>query len=184
MFVIQIGASDGKYDYHRKIDEVWDGIINKGWTGILLEPNPRHFKELQRTYANYLDKVKLLQVAIAPYCGITTFYDCAIDGNSSLKEEVVLKNSKDYKSITVCCMTINDILNINILPDYLVIDAEGSDGDILEQLNLTKYPIPKIRFEFSHLSMLQLGTVCLKLIKLDYVLSHSKADIIAIKENI
>lgn len=182
MFVIQIGASDGKYDYHRGIDEVWDGIINHGWHGVLIEPNPRHFIELHQTYKEYLDKVKLLNCAISTYDGTDTFYDCIIDGNSSLKEEIVLKNSKDYKPIIVNCQTINTLLSTTGIPDYLVIDAEGSDGDIIEMLDFVNFPIPKIRFEFSHLSMEQLGRICLKLIKLDYNLSHEKADIIAIKE--
>ena len=72
------------------------------------------------------------------------------------------------------------------VPDYLVIDAEGYDGTILEMLDLDKYQIPKIRFEFAHLEhgevqQAQLGRVCLKLIKDGYVLSHDMADIIAEK---
>jgi FkbM family methyltransferase len=181
MFVIQIGASDGKYDYHRTIDEVWTGITQLGWTGVLIEPNPRHFIQLQQTYRDYLNKIKLLNCAINIYDGNTTFYDCVIDGNSSLKEEIVLKNSINYKPITVDCKTINTLLWMTGIPDYLVIDAEGSDGDILEDLDFIKYPIKKIRFEFSHLDMKQLGRVCLKLIKLDYILSHDKADIVAEK---
>jgi len=82
----------------------------------------------------------------------------------------------------VPCTHIHTVLDDYGTPDYLVIDAEGFDGLILESLNLDQYPIHKIRFEFSHMDDDQLGRVCLKLIKQDYVLSHDKADIVAEKE--
>jgi FkbM family methyltransferase len=183
MFIIQIGACDGKTDVHRNIDEIWTGVTQHGWHGILLEPNPRHFQQLQDTYRNYLSRVELLNIAINKDGGTADFYDCAIHGNSSLKENIVIKNSNDYKKITVRCITINNLLCgakiKNGLPNYLVIDAEGSDGDIIEDLDIKRFPIPKIRFEFAHMEMEQLGRVCLKLIKHDYTLTHSKADIIA-----
>jgi FkbM family methyltransferase len=188
MLVVQIGASDGKFDYHRGIDEVYELITRHNWNGILLEPNPRHFKELLETYKNYKDRVSLLEYAIAENTGKIQFFDCELDGASTLIESVLSKDnyhrgkSKNYKIIAVNALDINTLLaqhTNNIMLDYLVIDAEGMDGTIIEMLDFEKYPIPKIRFEFSHISMEQLGRVCLKLIKLDYVLSHDKADIIA-----
>jgi FkbM family methyltransferase len=190
MLVIQIGASDGKFDYHRGVDEVYELITKHNWNGILLEPNPRHFQELLETYKNHKENVLLLEYAIAERVGEVKFFDCELDGASTLIENVLARNnyhdgkSKNYTAITVNSLDINTFLErytYNIVPDYLVIDAEGMDGTIIEMLDFEKYPIPKIRFEFSHILMEQLGRVCLKLIKLDYILIHDKADIIAIK---
>ena len=55
---------------------------------------------------------------------------------------------------------------------------------MLSYYNLNKYPIPKIRFEFTHIYFDQLGKVCLKLLKAGYVLEHDKADIVATKKGV
>lgn len=185
MFVIQIGAQDGISDCHRGVDEVWTGVTKLGWHGVLVEPSPKHFNELSDNYKDYIDKVVLCNYAINTYNGKTIFYDCEETGASTLIESVLIKNNyhdgkaKNYKQITVPCITINTLLEQYGVPEYLIIDTEGFDGCIIEELDFTKYPIPKIRFEFSHITEEQLGRVCLKLIKLDYVLSHDMADIIA-----
>lgn len=88
MFVIQIGAQDGKTDCHRGTDEIWIGITSKNWYGILIEPNPQHFKELSENYKNYLNKVTLCNFAIAQYNGTIKFYDCEETGASTLIESV------------------------------------------------------------------------------------------------
>jgi FkbM family methyltransferase len=189
MFVVQIGGADGKTDSHRDVDEVWELVTEKGWRAVILEPSPRHFKQLKQTYKKE-EKVSLLEFAVAEHHGTTTFYDCELFGASTLIEKVLEKNhyhdgkSKNYKPITVECTHINTLLTQFGTPDYLVIDAEGYDGYIIEMLDLKQFQIPKIRFEFAHIEhgpeqQAQLGRVCLKLIKAGYKLEHDKADIVA-----
>jgi FkbM family methyltransferase len=194
MFVIQIGAGNGNTDKHRGVDEVWEGVTQHGWKAVILEPSPKHFYNLERNYYGYreagTEQVILLQMAVAEYRGIIDFYDCEMDETSTLIEKVLARNNyhngktKNYQKIEVLCTTINDLLQTYGLPDYLVVDTEGFDCNIVNMLDLKHYPIPKIRFEFSHMerdqdALAELGKACLKLIKADYTLTHDMADIVA-----
>ena len=184
MFVIQIGGEDGITDSHRGVDEVYELVVNNKWYAVILEPNPRHFEDLKRNYKKE-DRVTLIPMAVSEEDKKVKFFDCEMPGASTLIEDVLSKNnyhngrSKNYKMIMVQGININTLLQQYNRPDYLVIDAEGFDGTIIEMLDFKKFKIPKIRFEFSHIKMEQLGRVCLKLIKLDYTLTHDRADIVA-----
>lgn len=194
MFVIQIGAADGKHDYHRGVDEVWELVTKKNWKCYLIEPNPETFGKLLDNYSTLtrpLGDILMMQCAVANYNGKSDFYVTPDAPEASTLLFTIL-DKKDYhngttkktEKITIQCKRLQSIIEEQHLPlpDYLVIDAEGCDGDIIEDLDLDKYPIPRIRFEFSHIEDAQLGRVCLKLIKHEYVLSHDKADIIAKKD--
>lgn len=192
MLIMQIGASDGKTDVHRGVDEVYKLINSRvDNLGILLEPNPEAFDQLVINYNNCNGRVLLLNAGVLAENAYTDFYICQgeMTGASTCKEELVARNNyyngktKDAIKTKIWCYGINDLLKLFNLPDYLVIDAEGCDGDIMEAIDLVRYRIPKIRFEFSHIKMEQLGRVCLKLIRANYVLSHDKADIVAVAQN-
>ena len=67
----------------------------------------------------------------------------------------------------------NNIKNI----DYLSIDIEGMDYDVLINLNLNKFKIKNISFEHLHLSFFEKIKIIYKLIKHDYYFSGMGFDL-------
>lgn len=191
--IMQIGAADGKIDAHRGIDEVYTLLKNTNSNiGVLFEPNPVLYKKLIENYDKEIKEGRVVcyNVAISDCNNLNMPFYCVIgdmEQASTCNESILTKKNyydgktKEYDTIIVSAIDINKAIEYDGMPDYLVIDAEGYDGNILEHLNLNKYPIPKIRFEFSHMEEAQLGRVCLKLLKREYVLSHDGADIVAKK---
>ncbi len=66
--VVQIGANDGK-----SRDPVYPFIMERGWSGILVEPIPSMFEKLSNTYRD-VPNVKLENCAIANTDGTVKMY--------------------------------------------------------------------------------------------------------------
>ena len=85
------------------------------------------------------------------------------------------------ENVEVACITFEflmDQLNINTI-DYLKIDAEGLDYDILSSIDFNKFDIKVIRVEHEHLDPSLFVDL---LSKNNYFVDVLRYDIIAIKE--
>ena len=80
---------------------------------------------------------------------------------------------------TVECLRISEFLEKNNIKniDYLSIDIEGMDYDVLINLNLNKFKIKNISFEHLHLSFFEKIKIVYKLIKHDYYFSGMGFDL-------
>lgn len=111
-------------------------LYEKGWSMIMLEPNPICYKALSDEYSND-DRVKLLEYAITDTDGTIEFYQPGGDaiGTTDMnhKQKWEKANVK-YNKITVNTMSMNTLLekygkDIN----FLNLDVEGKN---LELFNL------------------------------------------------
>jgi FkbM family methyltransferase len=136
-FYIQIGANDGTLhdNFRHEIDKYSD------WSGILVEPLPGAFKKLQSLYSDN-DNVFLENSAISDRTGESDFH---LSGTcSALRENINIP--KIHKKIKVNTLTWMDFLSKHSIKevDFLHIDAEGYDCNIVNQVLDTKLNLPKI----------------------------------------
>ena len=142
-FFIDIGAGDGitlsnTYYFERSL----------GWTGICFEPNPTVFESLQQNR-----KCLCINGAVSDRKGEARFLK--IDGYSEMLSGLVGKYEPLHvtriereltvyggtrREIMVPCYELNEILAKNGVShvDYLSIDTEGSEFDILKSLDFKR----------------------------------------------
>lgn len=139
--VLSIGENDG-ITFSNSYD-----LIKNGWKGFLLEPSPTAFKKLKSLYENN-DDVKIFEFGIANETGTFKFYESGgyKDGDdvalmSSLidTEKIRWGNDTNWKEVNAKFYTFKDFISQieEKTFDYITIDAEGYDFEILKQINLT-----------------------------------------------
>jgi FkbM family methyltransferase len=148
-FFIEIGASDG-------IELSNTYLLEKeyNWRGICVEPIPKNYEKLvinrpnsfccDRAVYNESDKEVVFDIAnnYDLLSGISEHIDChkpCVDAN---KTQIIVKT-----------ITFNDLLekyNSPLFIDYLSLDTEGSELDILKSVDLQKYTFGLIDVEHNH----------------------------------
>lgn len=139
--VLEIGANDGITFSNSLL------LIERGWGGILVEPSPEAFHRLALLHSDN-DNVILFNDAIHTECCTMKFYDSANhvpNGQDRALVSTMHESERDkwmnvdYKKIEVSALTFQvflQTLDTNLSFDFISIDAEGSDWDILQQINL------------------------------------------------
>lgn len=131
---------------------------------LLVEPHPVHHEIIRENYKDILHAI-LEPVAITPdskdeielYYLKTDRCDNIQFGSyeiASIKKETLFdRQEEDILKITVKSMSINSLLekyNLYDL-DYLFMDIEGVDFDVVQQIDFSKYKIHNIQIEIIHL---------------------------------
>lgn len=143
---IEIGASDGKNLSNTYLLE------QLGWKGVCVEPIPEKFELLQknRTAINFNKAAynvsgKQIEFTVAEsslLSGITHEFDAH-------------KPQKDTsRQILVETITLNDLIHQSGLPsfiDYLSLDTEGSEYEILKVFDFSKYTFGTIHVEHNNI---------------------------------
>jgi len=141
---IDIGAADGI-----KLSNTYYLEKELNWTGICFEPNPITFKNLDenrnciKIMAGVSDKKSIEKFTIANFLsGITKYYD-----PRHVKRIEETKQKKD--EIEVQCLLLCDVLReYNIFNiDYLDIDTEGNEFEIIKTIDFDKFDIKLITIE-------------------------------------
>lgn len=188
MCLVQIGSGSASLDSKIKdgfSDYIIDNQIRKKI--FLIEANYIHIANLKKFYAKN-QNVKIFNLAITPdniHLSNMDFYYSLDD----FPDYQVFSNSKDFvkkhfpygkiKKKTVDCISISNFFkknNINKI-EYLSIDIEGMDYDVLINLNFKKFEIKNISFEHLHLSFWQKIRIVLKFINNDYFFSGMGFDV-------
>lgn len=176
VFCFQIGANDGRIN-----DPVHRHLSGSGWSGLLVEPLTGVFEnELKRTYAEH-PQVRLANVAIAPHEGQLPLYRVGFSdarwatGLSSFKREsleahvengyieelakqdgIVLPTDKEswIVSTPVRTTTVARLLDEYGIArfDFLCIDTEGFDFEVLKLVDLARYAPEFVLYESKNLS--------------------------------
>ena len=111
------------------------------------------------------------------YC-LEDFPNYQIFSNSELFVKKHFPNGT-IKKKTVNCQKISDFFKIHDISniDYLSIDIEGMDYEVLYNLDFNKVIIKNISFEHLHLTFLQKIKIIYKFIKHDYFFSGMGFDV-------
>jgi len=127
-FYIEAGAYDGVLQSNTKfLEEEYN------WTGMLIEPGPKIFKELELNRPNNININK---------CLVSNLYtDKTIKGAfdyGPMSSVGNIRNLENVKLIDVPCDTLENILDYFDIPkiDFMTVDTEGYELHVLEGLNL------------------------------------------------
>jgi len=142
-FYVEIGGLDGVVNSQSFI---FEKVL--GWDGIIVEPNP-YWKEILPTTR----KCNISNSAVSNTNGTALFECRSIYGFSGLKSNTSdmrysdIMNEVKVKTITLC--NLLDSFNAPNIVDWVSIDTEGAEIDILNQFFLenTKYRINLLNFE-------------------------------------
>ena len=137
--IFDIGANKGKSS---------DIFINKCEKIICFEPNPSLVKSLKKKYNN--SKIEVDSRAISDKSGIQEFNISNADTISTLSSDWIYNSrfSKKYQwdnKIMVETITLSDAIKDYGVPDYIKIDTEGYEYEILTNFNEL---LPKTLFAF------------------------------------
>jgi FkbM family methyltransferase len=162
VFVLQCGANDGIAK-----DPVNVFFRDYGWHGLLLEPVQHIFRKLQQTYDG-LPRLRLVNAALASNNGDVPFYRVLpgplvpdwCDHLGSFSRDVILSHRYKFEQIEdhlvlehVAGITFQRLVERYGIEriDVLMIDTEGFDAQILNQVDFQRFRPSVIVYERIHL---------------------------------
>lgn len=187
-FFIQIGANDGMGE-----DDLRTYIVNHGWEGVLVEPQPRPFARLVQNYQG-LPGLRFENATIGNSSGVLPLYGFSGTlGNNQLdvftsfdydRVARVKKNQNipfEIERFDVPTMTFQALLSkygVDKL-DILMIDTEGYDFEILKMIDFGAMCPAIIQFEQTNLTPADRVACYKMLVEKGYRLGQHQRDIIA-----
>ena len=147
--VVDVGAADGEINSNSRF------LIERlGWQGVLVEPNPEFYQKLSLLYGKN-ENITIMNNAVYNESGTIPFYMYgegdtmqASTLSNKFKKRVEEKHGDKYRTpIDVSCIGLDVVLSKakfnwqrpqnNI--DFLTIDCEGVDMEVLESNNWNKH---------------------------------------------
>lgn len=207
VFVIQVGANDGKTH-----DPLYQFMGKSHWKGVLLEPQKEVFENgLQETYKHHRN-VQLVNAAIVPYSGKKKLFKLAfstapwatnlssfdhasilslihsgyVDGCARQEGIMPPERIEDYLTWEdVDCITFGDLMarfGIGRV-DVLTVDTEGYDFEIIKMLDFDRMKPDLIVYENIHLEK-QDAEACTRLLEgHGYKIFNKDANTVALLTN-
>lgn len=131
--VIEVGAYDGQYLSNSSC------LIEKNWSGVLIEPVP-HLAEACRIRYSKNENVVVCELAIGSTSGKSqiTYMDTMSSMSSALTEEYKTKrwaneSLRMSRELDIIVDTLNNVLELNgISPEFevLIVDVEGMESEV------------------------------------------------------
>ncbi|MGD9827253.1 MAG: FkbM family methyltransferase [Hyphomicrobiaceae bacterium] len=144
-YFVEVGAHHGE-----QLSNTWLLETEHGWTGLLVEPNPQHEESLRQRRAT------LVRKAAWKRTGATLTFHATRDSALSSLAGSAPKDQhdrSDFQEITVETMTLDDILIQQGAPrqiDFISIDVEGAELDVLDGLSFDKWDVQAMCLEHNH----------------------------------
>lgn len=192
--ILVIGANDGI-----SFDDLFNYIDPKNVVGAVVEPSIRYFSQLQNNLKEY-SKLNFLNIAISAkneekelfqlnQKGLNKMPDWgkglgSFSKYNLLKFECVEEN--DIESILVNCISFNTLINKYSLSkvDYLQIDTEGYDAEIIKMIDFNKFSTLLMKYEICNLSDEDKVEVSDKLLKRGFFLVKLRGDMVAYSKDL
>jgi len=180
---IQVGANDGV-----RFDGLYPIVTSMRWSGLVIEPLPSAFLRLAANYQDHKNVIPL-NIALHPSADTAVLYFVPNDrlfaypdyvaGTPSFNRDHVIRygvNPDDISHTDVKCMPLMDIVNSYHLEDadYLQIDTEGFDAEIIKMIDFRTFKPTAVKFEWVNLSPREQEETMELLIKNDYNVEVSK----------
>lgn len=152
-YFIEIGASDGIYLSNTYLLET-----QYNWKGICVEPIPEKYSKLIENRPNstcydnaiYHSSNIIIDFDIANTCDVLSGISIHIGDVEHLKKEI----DKNKSKIQVKTLSLNDLLEKSNAPrfiEYLSLDTEGSEYEILRTFNFNKHVFGLIDVEHNYI---------------------------------
>ena len=180
MYFVHLGAGAGDQDQRAEFRCGFTEFVKKNYNKnskvFVLEANPLNIEKLKFCYKNF-ENIQIFNLAISTNKSdkLTFFYAqedaphyqvCSSDINHVRR---YYPESK-LETFSVKSITINDFFeNQSIYEiDYLSIDIEGFDYEVLMSIDFNRFNIKNISIEYLHLTKIQKKKLINYLIKLGY----------------
>jgi len=159
--LLDIGANDGEtFSNSRQ-------LILDGWNAVLVEPSPKAFAKLKMLYRQN-SKVKVRKLAISKATGQLEFHesgslnedesDVALFSSIKASELERWADRVSFTKMEVQSYSVGDFIENQNLQDlqfdFITIDAEGMDWEILRQIDLTQIGCKCLCVEWNGISSL------------------------------
>ena len=182
MKIFDIGANIGYYALMES------KLIGDTGRIIAIEPVPENINLLKRNLKLNNDKITTtMQIGVSAHSGKKQF---SLSNHSNLgyliTNKTNLLNSKNKKIITINTLTIEEIIKKTYCPDFLRMDVEGGETEILNNLSimkLKKYPIVCFETHTSKYNGDKMAIVLKKMFQIGYkvILASSSSEKSSIK---
>lgn len=139
-YFVEIGAADGI-----TFSNTWILETKYGWNGILVEPSKNWHKELYKNRIAKIDSRAVWEKSGSQQEFTETVFPELSGLTAKLSKEV--KPSSIYNVETVSLEELLEKYNAPVFIDYLSIDTEGSEIDILRSFNFNRYKFGFISVE-------------------------------------
>ena len=131
MLLFDIGANRG---------DATQVALDKGYQVVALEPAPKVFRKLVKKYIYEPRLVPLKYVVSDKSFETIEFYECIEDGLSSLSRDWLTKENmpyagKEFRTIQVVTITLDDLVKKFGKPDLIKIDVEGAEWSVFKGMN-------------------------------------------------
>ena len=124
-FFIELGAFDGLIQSNTAFFEKY-----KNWTGVLVEPSKNRYEECVKNRPN--------SICFNYICSSKNMDVVYMNEDDGLMAKVINEESKyTFKAVTLESLLNGINCNFNI--DFLSLDVEGYEFEVLKGLNLNKY---------------------------------------------
>ncbi len=142
---LEFGATNGF-----ELSNSWMLETERGWRGVLAEPDPQWYQALVKNrpnskvisdciYSRSGEKMRFISSATGALSGLKIHAEDDANGPLAGNTRERLKN---YQEIDVMTISLNDVFedyfNGNSI-DYMSVDTEGSEFEILSNFNFKKY---------------------------------------------
>ena len=130
-YFVEFGAMNG-----REYSNTYTFEKHFGWQGIVSEPNPRFHSELMQNRSCVIDNRAFWHTS-----GLQMDFVCRHHGYSVLGENIITADDQIIKVETV---GLNDVLELYRAPnviDYISMDTEGTELDILIPFDWTRWQV-------------------------------------------
>lgn len=157
--VVQVGSNRGKDDLYNYLN--W--YCNQIEFGLFVEPNIIHNDSLKECYGHFKNAhIENVAIKIPTDCSNElTLYHHSQDIHGEVisadiehvKKHQIYWYPGEISSFTVPCITLEELLDKYSIKelDWLLIDIEGIDAEIISTFNWSKYNIKRVEFEHIHL---------------------------------
>lgn len=159
---IQIGGNDGV-----SFDFLYKEVLSRNAKGLIVEPSPKYFNDLDRNYKKN-PNIYLVNKAIYSIDTSINLYEVNEQGLKKIPEwgkgvGSLDKNHLSSKGLSeddIKIISVEGITFMNLLKlypyfydvNYLQIDTEGYDFEILKLLDFSKFSCDFIKYEKANLS--------------------------------
>lgn len=145
-YLLSIGENDGKtLSNSFRLIELNTNVEN-GWLADLVEPSPIAFEKLEKLHSINLPNVKCFQLAIGTESGTMDFHESGThlnNGDTSLLSTLVPQEKERWKDTEWNVIPVQVLTYVDFKADkpyeydFISIDAEGLDIEILKQIDLS-----------------------------------------------
>ncbi|MBB6327818.1 FkbM family methyltransferase [Algoriphagus iocasae] len=192
--ILVIGANDGL-----SFDDLFGSLNSSLTTGLLLEPSSKYFSQLVKNAAHLLNLIPL-KIALSSSNSSLNLYQLNEKGLKKMPEwgrglgsfskEHLLKydgvSEEDIESELVEGRSFNSLIEeYNFFAiEYLQIDTEGFDAEIIKMIDFKSFSSKLIKFEVSNINYQEILETKEILKNQNYYLIRQGGDMIAYSKNI